>query len=90
MQRANRKEKKAATAHVGLHKENEQDEPLEVDLDVQLTCDCGATTTARTEICKESDWVPMMCAACAATYRVTVQTALSFTATAVKESPSVL
>lgn len=86
----NKRRQYEVLATVALHKEGAQDEPLGIDVDVTVTCHCGMASMSRREIYKEQDWVPMMCNACGATYRVDVSTVLVFIATPVKEAASVL
>lgn len=77
-----------ARAVVKLHKDHEKDEPLDVDVDASVTCECGHTSKERGNIYLESDTLHVMCAASGAEYVVAVTTVLAFTATLVRESGS--
>ena len=74
---------------VELHKEGEDDEPLEIDIDVGVTCDCGSTASKRDQIYKERDDVYLGCDGCGAEYTVAVHSSISFVATATKTSGAV-
>lgn len=62
-----------------LHKNDKNDEPMTLDVDINISCThCGTTNIQRTEICKEKDEVEVMCYGCAAVYLVKLRTHLKF------------
>lgn len=80
----------APTASVRLHSERQGDEPLEIDVDVTVPCDCGTTTTERHQLYKQNDAVFEVCDGCGASYRVDIEVGISFSAVSTKEADGVL
>lgn len=69
---------RAPTCSVSLHKVGDDDEPVEIDVDVELTCSCGGATSERQQLYKEHDSFLLMCSACGATFEVLVRAVISF------------
>lgn len=65
---------------VTLHKEHDQDEPLELDVDLVLACACGREATKREQLYKESDTASVLCFGCGAEYEIAVRTTCRFEA----------
>lgn len=86
--RPNGKSKKepALTAAAALHMDSAQDEPITLDVDVQVTCTCGAVITKRAEICALEDWVEDVCPGCGAQIRVDVKTQITLSCSASQTS----
>lgn len=75
---------------VALHKDSGQDEPLELDVDVVVSCGCGHKARERCQLYKESDTANVFCAACGAEYEVGIRTTVHFDAVVTEASDGFL
>lgn len=67
-----------ASCTVNLHKVGDDDEPVELDVDAELTCSCASSTAERQQLYKEHDSFLLTCSACGATFEVLIRAVISF------------
>jgi hypothetical protein len=73
-----------------LHIDGPEDEPIELDVDVSVTCPCGHTAHKRAQLYKERDVESVMCNACGAEFDVSIVVGITFTAAARQTSADIL
>lgn len=82
--------KAPVAATITLHMDGPNDEPLEIDVDADLTCVCGHKQRKRCQIFKAVDVESVLCDACGATFDVAITTVISFAASVNQTSEGVL
>jgi hypothetical protein len=55
---------------------------MELDVDIEITCACGATDSHRTELYALKDWVSYFCWSCDTEIRVDITTTITLSCSA--------